>query len=255
MSAGDTTTFAVTALNTGYYNAMANTEFSVGELWLSDNTRVPKWIKDSADCIENVDSVPSRAFDFATKNALNAVFGNPKNAGNNYNASSKVNIPNKNYNMLDSKDLLFRQMPAYAVTFVDNHDTGSTQSMLPIDRNDLAAAYTFILTHPGVPCVAWQHYFSGVSDSTASDSTGRTDNNGKTLHDHIKDLVLLRTKLNITNTSKIEIQKSSTSTYTACITGTEGSVVVSIGSSLTSCPNGYTEKCKGTNFAVYVKEN
>lgn len=237
---------------TGYYNAMADTEFSVGELWVDNNNLVPIWIKNTGDCIENVTSMPSRAFDFATKNALNNVFGGRNN--NNYKEleSSLYTTPiaNKSFGSLASSELLFRKMPAYAVTFVDNHDTGSTQSMHALDRNDLGAAYAFILTHPGIPCVAWQHYFAGVKDSVCTD---KVDSNGKKLHDHIKDLVELRKELDITNVSKIEILKSDAKTYAARITGKKGSIVTTIGSSLYSCPDGYTTKYTGTNFAIYAK--
>ncbi|MCR5399971.1 MAG: hypothetical protein K6E78_00070 [Treponema sp.] len=237
----------------GYYNAMARTEFSVGELWVDNNNLVPLWIKDSGNCIKNVDSVPSRAFDFATKNALNNVFGGRNN--NNYkemNASMNTSpIQNKNYAELAGSDLLFRKMPAWAVTFVDNHDTGSTQSMYAIDRNDLGAAYAFILTHPGIPCVAWQHYFTGTADSTSND---KVSTEGKTLHDHIKDLVALRKSLEITNVSKIEILKKDYNTYAAKITGKKGSLITTIGSSLYSCPSGYTTKYTGINFAIYVSK-
>ena len=43
-----------------------------------------------------------------------------------------------------------------AVTFVDNHDTiknGFTQ------YGEMMAAYAYILTHPGFPCIFWKALF------------------------------------------------------------------------------------------------
>jgi len=57
-----------------------------------------------------------------------------------------------------------------AVTFLENHDTGyrtnedgSPQEHHEFDTflNDwqVEQGYAYILTHPGVPCVYWKHYF------------------------------------------------------------------------------------------------
>lgn len=43
--------------------------------------------------------------------------------------------------------------PEKAVTFVDNHDTGSTQSMWPFPSDKVMQGYAYILTHPGIPSV------------------------------------------------------------------------------------------------------
>lgn len=42
---------------------------------------------------------------------------------------------------------------AQAVTFVENHDTGSTQQHWPFVPEKVTAGYAYIMTHPGVPCV------------------------------------------------------------------------------------------------------
>ncbi|KAG1652649.1 hypothetical protein FOA52_009212 [Chlamydomonas sp. UWO 241] len=41
-------------------------------------------------------------------------------------------------------------MPKYAVTFVDNHDTGSTQQHWPFPADKVIIGYAYILTHPGM---------------------------------------------------------------------------------------------------------
>ena len=43
--------------------------------------------------------------------------------------------------------------PQKAVTFLDNHDTGSTQRHWSFPDENLAMGYAYILTHPGVPCI------------------------------------------------------------------------------------------------------
>jgi alpha-amylase len=43
--------------------------------------------------------------------------------------------------------------PAKAVTFVDNHDTGSTQHMWPFPADKVMQGYAYILTHPGNPSI------------------------------------------------------------------------------------------------------
>jgi alpha-amylase len=42
---------------------------------------------------------------------------------------------------------------------VENHDTGSSQRHWPFPDDRLAIGYAYILTHPGLPCVFWEHYF------------------------------------------------------------------------------------------------
>ncbi|CAK9036719.1 unnamed protein product [Durusdinium trenchii] len=48
-------------------------------------------------------------------------------------------------------------LPQYAVTFIDNHDTGSTQRHWPFPDDKVLIGYAYILTHPGIPSVFWDH--------------------------------------------------------------------------------------------------
>lgn len=50
--------------------------------------------------------------------------------------------------------------PTRAVTFIANHDTDSTQQHWPFPADRVGAGYAYILTHPGIPCVFWDHYFT-----------------------------------------------------------------------------------------------
>jgi len=44
-------------------------------------------------------------------------------------------------------------------TFIDNHDTGSTQAHWPFPHNHVGQGYAYILTHPGMPCIFYDHFF------------------------------------------------------------------------------------------------
>ncbi|KAK9288041.1 hypothetical protein L1049_016486 [Liquidambar formosana] len=39
--------------------------------------------------------------------------------------------------------------PSHAVTFLENHDTGSTQGHRPFPQDKLSQGYAYILSHPG----------------------------------------------------------------------------------------------------------
>jgi hypothetical protein len=46
------------------------------------------------------------------------------------------------------------------VTFIANHDTDSTQNHWPFPKDHVGAGYAYILTHPGLPCIFWDHLFT-----------------------------------------------------------------------------------------------
>jgi hypothetical protein len=43
--------------------------------------------------------------------------------------------------------------------FIDNHDTGSTLNHWPFPSHHLEEGYAYILTHPGTPCVFYDHLY------------------------------------------------------------------------------------------------
>lgn len=65
-----------------------------------------------------------------------------------------------------------------AITFIDNHDTGSTLNHWPFPSNHLPEGYAYILTHPGTPTVFYDHFWE--------------EKNG--LRKAIKELLALRKK-------------------------------------------------------------
>lgn len=228
---------------TGYYNAKTESEFSVGEYWDGSFSKLSNWITETAQYNRSVAGKASRVFDFVLKYSLNAVFGSTD--GN----------ANSNYSKLADVSNLYKSLPGYSVTFVDNHDTGSTQATCPLDSDDIGTAYAFILTHPGYPCVAWYHYFAASDCSTDSSAQYMGDKTVPgtiiTYKEHIKNLINLRKDCDITDLSSVEVLDSSTTRYVAKISGTNSNLIVSIGGSYEK-PDGYQLKYSGTNYQIYL---
>lgn len=260
----------------GYYNAQTNAAFSVGEYWPTNGfsssnptfwkNEIEKWISSTGDSIKTLGDdwsgkteteiagrdkagTKSRAFDFVLKGMMNEVFGN-KGTG----------IANKNYNLLASSAALYKSAPAYAVTFVDNHDTGSTQALWYLDPNDIGTAYAFILTHPGYPCVAWQHYFSASESDDSKNSSqyfGDKTVPGTSLSykQLILNLISLRADAGITETSSVSVNadKTSSSRYLAEVSGTNKTLLVCIGSDYSAGESEWKSELQGTDFHIWSK--
>ncbi len=118
--------------------------------------------------------------------------------------------------------------PSHAVTFIDNHDTNDFGTM-----DQIKMGYAYILTHPGTPCVFWNHY------------------NDANINALIKTLNSLRKSKAITSTASINIEKYSSGLYAAYVNGV---VAVKLGTSSWS-PSDTTFKLytSGNNFAVWAK--
>lgn len=46
-----------------------------------------------------------------------------------------------------------------AITFLENHDTGSTLQHWPFPWENVSEGYAYLLTHPGTPCIFFDHFF------------------------------------------------------------------------------------------------
>ena len=240
----------------GQYNAGSSAEFSVGEYWPTAGYSIDNpssWGNEIKNWISGTESggQRSRAFDFALKGAMNGVF----NEG-------------KSYAKLADDSNLYISQPADAVTFVDNHDTGSNQNHWPVNSEKVGLAYALILTHPGVPCVAWSHYFtfaeggngdttyphSGISAAGTYVGGSTVAGTSNTLRQHIDYLIGLRKELGIEYDSERETKKADSSGYAAEITGTNGSLIVLIGTGYTPSDFEYEEVYSGTNFKIWKKD-
>mmetsp|Transcript_9648 Transcript_9648/g.27597 ORF Transcript_9648/g.27597 Transcript_9648/m.27597 type:complete len:677 (-) Transcript_9648:123-2153(-) len=86
----------------------------------------------------------SLAFDMTTKGILHAV------------------LENNEYWRLSDQDGkppgVMGWWPSKTCTFIENHDTGSTQGHWRFPDHGVEQGYAYILTHPGTPTVFWDHY-------------------------------------------------------------------------------------------------
>ncbi|HOJ63100.1 MAG TPA: alpha-amylase C-terminal beta-sheet domain-containing protein [Spirochaetota bacterium] len=236
----------------GKYSQQTGAVFSVGEYWPSSGFygNASGWKNEIVNWINRTalnGGMKSKAFDFVLKGNMNYAFGYQVPANNEY----QNNLWDLS-RLADSNNLM-RSIPDYAVTFVDNHDTGSTQQHWELDPYDVYLGYVFILTHPGVPSVAWQHYFTGSGSQFRGGETA--PGTGKSYHDHIKYLITLRKQQGIKYNSSLQILASTWSNYAAKI---NGNTIVKIGGDSWNPTNvgetGWGNPVySGTNFAIWIK--
>ncbi|KAJ3706802.1 hypothetical protein LUZ61_010507 [Rhynchospora tenuis] len=125
--------------------------------------------------------------------------------------------------------------PSRAVTFIDNHDTGSSQNHWPFPSEHIMEGYAYILTHPGIPTVFYDHFYDW-GDST---------------HDQIARLMEIRRSQDIHSRSTIKIIEARPDLYSAII---EDKLCMKIGDGSWS-PSGDEWKLatSGNRYAVWHK--
>lgn len=121
---------------------------------------------------------------------------------------------------------LIGMWPSRAITFIENHDTvrsfccrqafyslprcittdstglqGSTLNHWPFPWNHLHEGYAYILTHPGTPCVFYDHFWQ---------QHGQLGNS-------IQQLLRIRKKCGIHSRSKVVIRRATADCYAALI--------------------------------------
>ncbi|KAJ8541093.1 hypothetical protein K7X08_001909 [Anisodus acutangulus] len=193
---------------------MQNTSpgFAVGEFWDTNRDAIANWVQNAGG---------STAFDFPTKGILqDAVQGNL-------------------WKLKDSNGKppgLIGILPQNAVTFIDNHDTGSTQHMWPFPSDKVMQGYAYILTHPGIPSVFYDHFFNWG------------------LKDGISALISVRKRNGISATSNVRIMASDSDLYVAMI---DQNIIVKIGPKLdlgNLIPPNYQVATSGQDYAVWEKK-
>lgn len=100
--------------------------------------------------------------------------------------------------------------PSRAVLFIDNHDTGSSLQHWPFPSGNLPEGYAYILTHPGTPCVFYDHLWEKNNDLSST----------------IAELIQVRKRNGINCRSVLKVAKASSDIYGAII---DSCVAVKIG--------------------------
>lgn len=202
----------------GEYNAAAKPQFSVGEVWDSNQT-----IKDWIDGTKVGGVVQSGAFDFQFR----------------YLVRDAIN--GQNWSKLASSNSLIYSVDyrRYAVTFVENHDTerrSNGEQQDPI-KADTLAANAIMLALPGTPCVFFKHWLNCKAD--------------------IKRMIEARRLVGITNTSVYNAMGSKNEYYAARVTGKHGYLLAVVGKnpSAYTAPDGYKELCSGHHWRYLVSSD
>ena len=127
--------------------------------------------------------------------------------------------------------------PEKSVTFLDNHDTYRKPfSDFPADNKRLVQGYAFLLTHPGIPCIFWNHLFKR-SDRHAFLKIG--------------ELCRLRVENGITNQSDVEVLVTEEDCYAALI---DEHIIVKIGDQFWNpedVPGNWRLQLSGRGWAIW----
>ena len=209
------------------YIEQTEPHFSVGEFWdsleyghdgrLAQNQdhhrrRILDWIHQAGGL--------SAAFDVTTKGILHEVFRH----GEFWRLRGHDGKPAG----------LIGLWPSRAVTFLENHDTGSTQQHWPFPRHHVMEGYAYILTHPGTPTVFYDHVFGW----------------GRDMREEIQRLIACRIEAGIDCHSPVNILQADSWVYAAEI---GGKLTMKIGpGSWSPAGNDWKISCFGHNYATWT---
>ena len=161
-----------------YWDAMAYQESYLMYNQDSHRQRIVDWI-------DTVDG-KAAAFDMTTKGILQHTLNT-----------------NEYYRLADTNNQppgVLGWWPQNTVTFLDNHDTHcDSQNHWPFPTHRLIEGYSYILTHPGIPMIYWDHF------------------NDIFLKDILVSLIQIRKTYEITSESKVDIIEASNERYHAIV--------------------------------------
>lgn len=208
------------------YAAASGSRFSVGEYWTSMGYDGTTLLPDQdghrqqlADWVDGTGGTVA-AFDFTTKGLLQEA------------------CRSRDFGWLRGKDGrasgFMGWWPDRAVTFIDNHDTGSTQAHWPFPAERVAEGYAYILTHPGIPTVFWDHLFAW----------------GPELRDQIEALAGLRHELGLQRRSRLEIHRAERELYVATV---DGKLRIKLGSRPYDPGAGYRVRLAGPGYVIWTR--
>jgi alpha-amylase len=208
----------------GEYNEATGPEFSVGEFFDGDRQKVTNWV--------NATGGRSTAFDFPTRYLLHDACVREDYGGLRTHNGGRVVAGG-----------LLGFWPSRAVTFLDNHDTEYRREKQHYcegngTRHFAGAAvdrgYAYILTHPGIPCVFWSHYFDW----------------GPVTRKRIDRLLQVRRAAGLHARSHLDIKEARKGLYAAVV---DGKVAVKLGSCDWHPGGGWQLALDGHKLAVWVR--
>jgi alpha-amylase len=206
------------------YNRASGAAFSVAEIWDDfDIANTDAHRQASCDWMDAVNG-EIKVFDFTTKGILQQAVM----SGEYWRLADKDNRPAG----------LLGWWPANAVTFIDNHDTGPSPSgsiqgrSWPFPSDRVMAGYAYILTHPGIPCVYWPHFFDWG------------------LKDKITALVRIRRAAGIDSASPVSIVRAEQGLYAAFV---GGRAAVKLGDRAWNPGPGWASAAEGPGYQVWTR--
>jgi alpha-amylase len=225
------------------YNKRTQPTFSVGEYDWGAHAEMRGWSWWSATAPGDLKTA-SNVFDFTTMFTLKANKGNYKAW---YGFGNGVGM------IGDTTDQ--KPWKQRAVTFLENHDTGyrTNENGTPqpdhkfdsfANNWEVEQGYAYVLTHPGVPCVFWKHYFDW----------------GEVLREKIKALINARKVVGVHSGSQLWVQNNAAQKgiYAARVVGTRGDLYVRVGGGdadwqpFHSNYKDYREYAQGAGWKVWV---
>ena len=212
---------------TQMYNEASSPIFSVGEFYDGNRQLLANWIDATDNTPGKVNA--STAFDFTTRYAIIAAVESERYEGLNDNGRPSG---------------LIGWWPAKSVTYVESHDTSPRdpkfiQNASAEYKAQRLLGYAYILTHPGIPCVFWPHYFDWGQAYKAS----------------LQALINIRKAAGITSTSRMAIMSAANELYAAVIDGDRQRVILKLGRNWGWNPGaGWTLAASGDRYAVWTQQ-
>lgn len=201
--------------------------FSVGEYWSSMDYTDQFVLKPNQDAhrqeivnwVDSAAGLPS-TFDFTTKGILQEAL-----------------LRKELWRLKDCQNKasgVLGWWPSRSITFLDNHDTGSEQAHWPFPEEYLLAGYAYILTHPGTPCVFWDHLYK----------------RDPAISTFIEEMVELRHEQGLHSESVLKITKASTDQYRAII---DDKIYLILGRIFEEPPSPWNQRMRGDHFSIYTR--
>jgi alpha-amylase len=207
----------------GEYNDASAPALSVGEFFDGDRQAVTNWIDATGD--------RSTAFDFPTRYLLYDAI-----RGDDYSRLGSVSggraVPGG----------LIGFWPGRAVTFLDNHDTEYRRDeehryddgTRHFPGKTVEQGYAYLLTHPGIPCVFWSHFFDW----------------GEHTWWWIDRLLKVRKNTGLHAGSHVDIREAARGLYAAVV---DGRVALKLGSRDWHPGGGWHRELAGDRCAVWTR--